>query len=154
MFMATCGASTKGLRTYFAQIVLSLVKSHCSIRRSDYSVWTDMGQHHEWPVPIPLQYWASMWWGSNAPWGKGPRLKDYGLSRSLTSKNTLETFTSDQVETTVIWQSEARLFTEKFWQWLIPVRDWYHTYPILLTSPKAPFEVGVIPSLVYFRSWT
>lgn len=68
---------------------------------------------------------------------KGPGPKT-GLSRSLTSKNTLETFTSDQVETTVIWQSEAWLFTEKFWQWLIPARDWYHTYPILLTSPK-PF---------------
>lgn len=149
--MATCGASTKGLRTYFAQIVLSLVKSHCSIRSVQCGL---TGQHHEWPVPIPLKYWASMQWGSSAPWGKGPQPQNYRLSTSLTSKNTLETFTSDQVETTVKQQSEPQLFTEKLWQWLIPVHDWYYTHNILVNSWKAPSEVGVILSMVYFLFWT
>lgn len=34
---------------------------------------------------FPLMYWASMQWGSSAPWGKGPQPKDYWFSRSLTS---------------------------------------------------------------------
>lgn len=90
---ATCWASTEGFWDCICplKVVLSLMKSHCSIRGFNSSVWI-----FSWPVSsvhghsqFALIYGASMQW---APWGKTRGSADLWLQRT----GNLETFTDDQ----------------------------------------------------------
>lgn len=90
---ATCWASTEGFWDCICplKVVLSLMKSHCSIREFNSSVWI-----FSWPVSsvhghsqFALIYRASMQW---APWGKTRGSADLWLQRT----GNLETFTDDQ----------------------------------------------------------